>query len=75
MGGAGKESLGTSCTEVEKSDGLVKSSELSKRDSNQLGGSLAKIAENLRYEVTSFKVGSYIQCIKDHAVIGKYMEI
>jgi len=47
----------------------------SKADNKLRNGSLKKIVENLRYEVTSPMVGDYIQYMKDHIVIGNFMGI
>jgi hypothetical protein len=46
-----------------------------KPDKKLKNGCMAKTEENPRYEVTSPLVGDYIQYMKDHAVIGKFMGI
>jgi hypothetical protein len=47
----------------------------SKPDQKLKNGCLAKMVENPSYEVTSPLVGDYIQYMKDHAVIGKFVGI
>jgi hypothetical protein len=67
-------------------EGTVQSKKIPDQPANETGtsnkpnkklknGCLAKMVENLRYEVTSPLVGDYIQYMKDHAVIGKFMGI
>jgi hypothetical protein len=45
------------------------------KDKKLKNGCLAKTTINLRNEVTSNKIGKYIQYMKDHAFIGNFMVI
>jgi hypothetical protein len=64
MGGVGKDDKDMYCRK--KSPGS---------DKTKVNGCHACTTENPRYEVTSSSIGNYIQHMKDHTLIGKFMGI